>query len=366
VPEIADVFRRHAKAYMDKYGQAMPQSHPRAMADIMNCRTEALGGHVLECDKCGQKHYSYHSCKNRACPKCQGKDADIWLEKRQSEILPVPYFHVTMTLPEQWRPMVRSNQKDLYGILMKAAAAAILKLAADPKYIGGRVGIMAVLHTWTRTMHYHPHVHCLVTGGGASQDGNHWHPSRDGYLFPKRALSKLFKGIFLDMVRQERPDLQIPKPRGGKKWVVHVKEAGHGTSAVLSYLARYVHRVAINNSRIREVDDRTVTFTYTENNGGPQKSLILTAEEFIRRFLQHVPPKGFHKIRYYGLWSTAKRKTAENIRRTMLLTVHEPPLSGKDEPRTGKHPLEGGRCPHCGQGLLVWLRVISPSRIRPP
>lgn len=271
-----------------------------------------------------------------------------------------------MTLPEPWRPIVRKNQKDLYGILMKAAASAITKLAADPKYVGGLVGIMAVMHTWTRTMHYHPHVHCLVTGGGLSSDGEHWSQCRNGYLFPKRALSSIFRGIFLDMVRKKRPDIEIPPNGGAKKWVAYVKEAGHGTSAVLEYLARYVHRVAINNSRIKEVDDTAVTFTYTENNTGRKKSLTLAAEEFIRRFLQHVLPTGFHKIRYYGLWSTANRKKAENIRRTMLLTDLQPPVPGKDETPSRNHPLEGRKCPHCGQGLLVWVAVINPLRIRAP
>jgi hypothetical protein len=357
---------------VEKYGREMLPSHWRAMRDIVQCRTEDLGGHVLVCDECGEHTFAYHSCKNRACPKCQGKDADIWLEKRQIEILPIPYFHVTVTIPEQWRGIFRSNQKDLYGIMMKAAAAAITTLAADPKYVGGQVGIMAVLHTWTRTMHYHPHVHCLVTGGGVSPDGKHWLDSRDGYLFPKKAVSPIFRGIFLDMVRKQRPDLQIPKQGGAKKWVVHVKEAGHGTSAVLEYLARYVHRVAINNSQIKEMDDSTVTFTYTENGSGRRKSLTLEAEEFIRRFLQHVPPKGFHKIRYYGLWCTAKRGVLKNIRLIMLLTTPESPapeadVSYDDSVRKKHHPLEGQKCPHCGQGRLVYRGSIRPIRwIRAP
>ena len=344
----------------------MLPSHHRAMDDIVNCRTETLGGHVLVCEECGLKTYSYHSCRNRACPKCHAKDTEAWLDKRKQEILPVSYFHITMTLPEEWRQIVRSNQKDLYGILMKAAAAAIIKLAADHKYIGGLVGVMVVLHTWTRTMHYHPHVHCLVTGGGVSKDGQRWLEARDGYLFPKRAVSPIFRAIFIDMVRKLQPDFQIPKAPKNKKWVVHIKDAGHGTEAVLGYLARYVHRVAINNNRIKAVDEHTVTFNYQQKNDRSPKSLTMEAEEFIRRFLQHVPPKGFHKVRYYGLWSTVKQKKAENIRLTMLLADTQPPVSGKDETQSPNHPLEGRKCPNCGQGLLVWVAVINPLRIRAP
>ena len=334
---------------------------------ISSNATVALDGHILVCDQCGEKTYSYHSCKNRACPKCQGNDDDIWLEKRQNEILPVPYFHVTLTLPKQWRTVVRSNQKDLYGILMKADAPAITKLAADPKYIGGQVGILAVLHTWTRTMCYHPHVHCLVTGGGVSSDVNRWLDSRDCYLFPKKALSPIFRAIFLDMVRQKLPDLELPKIPWAKKMVIHVKKAGHGTFAFLSYLARYVHRVAKNNSQIKARDDSSVTFTYTENNIAGKKSLTLKAKEFIRRFLQHISPKKFHKVRYYGLCSTAKRTILKSIRLIMLLIAPQGPDTGKSETaqaafQPGKHPMEGRKCLHCVQGTLVWIGLINPYR----
>lgn len=371
MPEIADVFRRHGQAYIEKYGQTMPQSHLRAMADIMNCRTEALGGHVFVCRECEQTTYSYHSCKNRACPKCHTNDTDIWLEKRKQDILPTPYFHVTNTLPEGWRNIVRANQKDLYSILMKAAAKAIGKLAADKKYVGGQVGIMAVLHTWTRTMVYHPHVHCLVTGGGVSKGGQHWHSSPDGYLFPKRALSKLFRGIFIDMVRKIRPDIEIPKATTSAKWVAHVKDAGHGTEAVLAYLARYVHRTAIVNSRILDVNDERVTFTYRDNRDQRRKSISLDPEEFIRRFLQHIPPKGFHRVRYYGLWSTAKQSLLKDIQRTMTLSTPPEEIPGQKEPQNvndekGMHPMEGRICPLCKKGTLNWAGTVTPNRVKPP
>ena len=371
MPEIADVFRRHGQAYIDKYGQAMPPSHLRAITDIMNCRTEALGGHVFVCQECSQATYSYHSCKNRACPKCHANDTEIWLEKRKQDILPIPYFHVTITLPEPWRDIVRANQKDLYSILMKAAAKAISKLAADKKFVGGMVGIMAVLHTWTRTMVYHPHVHCLVTGGGVCRDETRWLPSRDGYLFPKRALSKLFRGIFIDMVRTIRPDVEIPQMPTSGKWVAHVKDAGQGTQAVLAYLARYVHRTAIVNSRILDVTDEQVTFAYQDNRDQRRKSIRLDPEEFIRRFLQHIPPKGFHRVRYYGLWSTAKQSLLKKIRLTMALAMPPEENPGQKEPqnvRDGKaiHPMEERICPHCKKGRLIWKEALAPAIKRPP
>lgn len=370
-PELADVFRRHGEAYLDKYGQDMPPSHKKAMQDIINCRTEVLGGHVFLCLNCGVETYSYHSCKNRACPKCHTNDTEVWLIKRREEILPVPYFHVTFTLPQHWRALVRSNQKDLYAILMRAAAQSIIKLAMDRRYIGGKVGIMVVLHTWTRTLVYHPHVHCLVIGGGVSPDGKEWLFARNDYLFPKRALSAIFRGIFKDMVHKQRPDLEIPRERWSQKWVVHVKAAGQGPEAVLDYLGRYVHRVAISNSRIKDMDEQTVTFTYKDNRSQKQKTMTLPAEEFIRRFLQHVPPKGFHKVRYYGLWSPANRGSLQNVR--LILALDNPhaltPL--REEPEdaaktSSHHPLEGQTCPHCGKGVLILDSIIPPRRIKPP
>jgi hypothetical protein len=287
------------------------------------------------------------------------------------DILPIQYFHVTITLPDQWRDIVRANQKDLGSILMRAAGRAISILAADKKYVGGQVGIMAVLHTWTRTMVYHPHVHCLVTGGGVSEDQAHWHSSRDGYLLPKRALSKLFRGFFIDMVGKERPDIEIPEIPISKKWVAHVKYAGYGTQAVLSYLARYVHRTAIVNSRILEVTDEQVTFTYRDNRDQRLKKMTLNPEEFIRRFLQHVLPMGFHRVRYYGLWSTARKTILKTIQKTMALSTppNENPSqkeSQKDNDGKGTHPMEGRICPHCKKGVLIWEETIGPAPRRPP
>lgn len=371
MPELCDVFRLHGRAYREKYGRTMLSSHHRAMNDIMNCRTEALGGHVLICQKCGHKVYSYHSCKSRACPKCHINDTEAWMEKRRQEVLPTQYFHVIITLPAQWRRTFSSNQKVLYSIVMRAAAAAIIKLAADKKHVGGQVGVMAVLHTWTRTMVYHPHVHCLVTGGGASRDNQHWQEAKPGYLFPKRALSKVFRGIFIEMLREEQPSLQLPKRVTGQKWVAHVKAAGQGTEAVLGYLARYVHRTAICNSRILEVTDKAVTFSYRDNRDQRQKTMSLPPEEFIRRFLQHVLPKGFHRVRYYGLWSTARQNILKKIQVTLawLIPAFKSPRRVEQEKESaGKaiHPMEGRDCPVCHNGRLVWRGRVPPWGRKPP
>jgi hypothetical protein len=202
--EVADVFRRYGDTYLQRFGQQMLPSHRRAFYDILHCRTAAMGGHVYACDRCGHQQYAYHSCKNRHCPKCQGGDAELWLEQRRQELLAVPYFHVVFTLPEELRPIVRRHQKTMYGALMKAAARSLMKLAADPRYVGGRIGILAVLQTWTGTLTYHPHVHCLVPAGGVTQAGE-WVAARKDYFVPVEALALIFRGMFLQMVRRALP-----------------------------------------------------------------------------------------------------------------------------------------------------------------
>jgi hypothetical protein len=255
VIEIADVFRRFADGYLSAHDATILPSHRRAIADILACRTEALGGHLWRCDHCSAEVYSYHSCKNRSCPKCHTDQTEEWLGARKAEVLPCPYFHVTITVPEELRDTLRANQKDGYTLLMKAAAEAIIELARDSRYVGGTVGVLAVLHTWTQQLLYHPHVHCLVTGGGVSDDGRHWHPARNGFLVPFMALAKLVRGKLKAALAQRRPDLVLPKATWSKRWVVHCTAWGEGDEAVLRYLARYVFRVAITNSRIVGLDE---------------------------------------------------------------------------------------------------------------
>jgi hypothetical protein len=234
------------------------------MDDIVHCRTEALGGHLLQCDHCGQEHYVYHSCRNRSCPKCHRLDTEAWLAERRQELLPTPYFHVVLTLPQELRPLVRSNQKALYDILLRAAAQALITLAADPQYVGGLIGVLCVLHTWTRALVYHPHVHCLVPGGGVSADRTEWRPARQTSLVPVQAPAKLFRALFLDLVRRERPDLTLPEVVRTKGWAVYCKPALQGTEQVLRYLGRYAHRIALTNSRILSVEDGQVCFRYQD------------------------------------------------------------------------------------------------------
>jgi hypothetical protein len=365
--EVADIFARYGGEYLDKFGDSMVPGHRRAMEELVACRTEPMGGHVYICDRCGEKHYAYHSCRNRHCPKCHRDDTARWLDQRRTELLPVPYFHVTFTLPHCLHDVARSRQRVVYGILMRAAAHSLMKLTADPRYVGGTVGVLAVLHTWGRTLVYHPHVHCLVPAGGVADA--HWVAARRAYLIPVRALSTIFRAKFRDLLHSELPDVELPGRVWRRKWVVYAKPALHGTEKVLEYLGRYVHRVAITNNRILAIDDGTVTFRYKDSRDGRWKTMTLPAGEFIRRFLQHVLPKGFHKVRYYGLWSPSNRGV---LRQVQLVLAHdEPPAPTQSAPPCDEHTLfdtgpAGRRCPHCGKGTLVWLAAIPRQPRQPP
>jgi hypothetical protein len=370
VLEVADILRRYGGTYLDRFGSAVPHRHRRAIRDLVNCRTEALGGHVYVCDGCGHRHFSYHSCRNRHCPKCHGHDLQAWLAARHAELLPVPYFHVVFTVPQNLRRIVRTHAKPLYGVLMKAAAKALMKLAVDPRYVGGKTGILAVLHTWTRTLEYHPHVHCLVPGGGVSPDGS-WMPSRPDYLVPVKALSKIFRGIFADLARKTLPDITLPKSIWKQNWVVYSKATVQGAGRVLDYLGRYVHRVAITNNRIISIDGGRVVFRYRKVGETTSKTMSLDAHEFIRRFLQHILPRGVHKVRYYGLWAPPNRALLRRIHDE--LTGRQSDLAAQDtsEPQPSKparpsRPLEGQPCPQCGKGALVWLAAVPRSSRAPP
>jgi hypothetical protein len=262
VIEVADVFRRFADDYLSAHGAAMPPSHRRAIADILACRTQALGGRLWCCDQCSHEVFSYHSCKNRLCPKCHTNQTKDWLAGRQAEMLPVPYFHVTITVPAELRPLLRANQRDSYALLMKAAADAIVELARDPRCVRGTVGVLAVLRTRTQQLLFHQHVHCLVTGGGVSDGGRDWHPARKGFLVPSMTLAKQVRGKLKACLANKRPDLILPDAVWTMPWVVHISRWGRGEQAALDYLARYVFRIAITNIRVVGLDDGTVTFRY--------------------------------------------------------------------------------------------------------
>jgi hypothetical protein len=244
MPEVADVFRRFAGSYLEAHGAAMLPSHRRAITDILACRTEALGGQLWGCNDCGTRLHVFHSCRNRACPQCHGAQTQAWLEQRRAEMLPVPHFHVTITVPEELRSALRRHQVDGYGALMKAAAGAIVDLARDPRWVGGTVGVLAMLHTWTQRLVFHPHVHCLVTGGGLSDDGATWHPAGETFLFPKSALGTLARARFRDAFAKLCPDGALPRHVWQIPWVVHITPWGEGQQAALDYLARYAFRIA--------------------------------------------------------------------------------------------------------------------------
>jgi len=376
VIEIADVFRRFADDYLSAHGATILPSHWRAIADILACRTEALGGHLWRCDHCSAEVYSYHSCKNRSCPKCHADQTERWLASRKAEVLPCPYFHVTITVPEELRDALRSNQKDCYTLLIKAAAEAIIELARDPRFVGATVGVLAVLHTWTQQLVYHPHVHCLVTGGGVSDDGRQWHPARNGFLVPFAALAKLVCGKLRAALSKRRPDLIFPEAAWSKRWVVHCTAWGEGDEAVLRYLARYVFRVAITNSRIVGLDESGVTLRHKHRASNRWRTIRLSGHEFMRRFLQHVLPKGLHKIRYYGLWHPTRRAHARQAR--LLLLLSRPASSDLDAPSSdavadaidpsGHHtPCDEPRiCPHCKEGHLIHIGRLYPKQASGP
>ncbi len=365
--EVADVLREYGPAYLEQFAEKMPACQRRACEDLRRCRTAALGGHLYQCNECGRAHYSYHSCRNRSCPKCHAGDTQAWLQQRQTELLPVPYYHVIFTLPQELRDVTRRHQKSLYGLVMQAAAQALLKLTADPHYVGGRVGILAVLHTWGSTLTYHPHVHCLVTGGGVSPDGQQWLPARENYLVPVRALSKRFRGLVLDRIRRQFPEIPLPSSLGQKEWVVHCKPAVQGTEKVLAYLGRYIHRVALTNSRLVAIENGKVTFRYRDSRTAQTKTLTLDAQEFLRRFLQHVLPRGVHKVRYYGLWSPAHRDPLHAWQHR--LAAASAPASARS-PRAAVPPIPcpppARPCPYCRTGTLVWVRRLPPQGRAPP
>jgi hypothetical protein len=377
---VADVFRRFAPHYLSAHAGALLPSHARAIADILACRTQALGGHRWRCDRCSTEVHSYHSCKNRSCPTCHRDQTARWLQARKAELLPCPYFHVTVTVPAELRAVLRANQRDGYAALMKATAEAIVELARDRRHVGGTVGVLAVLHTWTQQLVYHPHVHCLVTGGGVTEDGQSWLPSRPDYLVPTRALAKLVAGKLKAALAKRRPDLIVPEAVWNKPWVVHCTAWGDGAEAVLEYLARYVYRVAITNGRIIGLDDTGVTIRHKERASGRWLQTRLSGHEFLRRFLQHVLPKGFHKVRYFGLWHPSRREQAARARQMLQLdqpaaacsapSLTEPAdtiAANAADAAPSSAATEPARvCPCCKLGRLMLVGRLYPKQASGP
>jgi hypothetical protein len=363
--EVADIFRRHGAAYRAQY--SLLPSQARALRDLEACRTAYFGGHLKQCDHCDRQVYAYHSCRNRHCPKCHGDQTERWLAQQQSRLLPCPYFLVTFTLPKELRPLAFAHQKKVYGLMLRSAGAALQKLALDPQYLGGRLGALAVLHTWTRAMLYHPHVHLLVTGGGLSSDGKEWLATKSSaFLMPEAALAKIFRAKLCAALKQAGLLGPVPPLVWQKKWVVHCKAAGQGRQ-VLNYLARYVFRVAISNSRLERIEYGKVTFRYRHNHSQQLHRETISGEEFIRRFLQHTLPRGFAKVRYYGIWSLTSRQQLEQARTLLSTSTIKAVDSAPDTPPPAPAlPSPPARCHLCGIGQLLLLAVLPPHRKVPP
>jgi hypothetical protein len=361
--EVADIFRRHGPAYREQH-RLLP-SQQKALADLVRCRTPACGGQVYRCDHCGSEHYSYHSCGNRHCPKCHGQQTRRWLEKQRQRFLPCPYFLLTFTLPQALRTLVWSHQKDLYGLLLSSAASALQKLAWDPRYVGGRLASLAVLHTWTRALLYHPHVHLLVSAGGLAADGQQWRPPKHpAFLVPGRALSKIFRGKFRAGLKKLGLFGHVPPAVWSTPWVVQGQHAGRGDK-VLEYLGRYVFRIAISNSRLERLENDTVTFSYRDNRTQELKHPQVSAHEFIRRFLQHVLPKGLVKVRTYGLWAANNSRKLEQARTLLTVAASPAPPALRQSPAPPVPP-PPPRCPRCKIGHLILVATLLPQRTRAP
>lgn len=376
--EVADIFRNHGAGWRAANHGHVSLDQMKVMSAIERCRTAALGGHIAQCENgaCGHTHVAYNSCRNRHCPKCQGAAARDWLADREAELLPVGYFHVVFTLPAPIADIAFQNKRIVYDLLMKASAETMITIAADPKYLGAKIGITSVLHTWGSAMTHHPHVHMIVPGGGISPDGSKWISCRRNFFLPVRVLSRLFRRLFLEKLIKAHGEDRLNffgkhiglsdrtafdafiKPLRKVEWVVYAKPPFGGPQAVLAYLSRYTHRVAISNSRLLKADAASVTFRIKNYRvDGPDRytTLALRPHEFIRRFLIHVLPKGLHRIRHYGLFANGNR--AANIARARELlgvaAAAERPEDDEpgdvDEPRLLAHP-----CPSCGGRMIVF------------
>ena len=365
--EVADIIRLHGAAYRAHVGDRLLPSQARVLRDLAACRTVYFGGQLTQCDRCERQVYRYHSCGNRHCPKCHGDQTERWLETKRAQLVPCPYYLVTFTLPQALRALAFGHQRALYGILMRSAAAALQRLAADPRYVGAQVGCLAVLHTWTRAMLYHPHVHLLVTAGGLSDDGTQWMtPKNPAFLVPVRALSVIFRAKVCAGLRRAGLLDQVPPAVWTTPWVVHAQQAGRGQQ-VLEYLGRYVFRIAIANSRLERIADGHVTFRYRDNRTQEERHVTLTGVEFLERFLQHVLPRGCAKVRYYGLWSAARRADRTHARDLLGAPALPAPttLTTSVAPSPSPSPTPPP-CPYCAHGHLILIAVIRPQRKVPP
>lgn len=386
--EVADIFRQYGHAY--RRSHEMPLNQLRAMRAIEVCRTAELGGHVEQCDTCGAIRISYNSCRNRHCPKCQFLRKEKWLEKRKEDLLPVQYFHVVFTIPDELNPLALRNQRVIYNILFRSVAETLTELSRDQKYLGAQIGFIGILHTWGQNLMDHPHIHCIVTGGGLSPDGDKWVSCRKGFFLSVRVMSRLFRGKLLDYLRKSYDSQELIFPGNishlqeseafreflkgfySQEWVVYCKPPFKCPEMVLEYLGRYTHRIAIGNHRILKIEDGKVSFLWRDYaDGNRNKIMTLDAFEFIRRFLLHVLPDRFVKIRYYGLLGNRNRKAMLSKCRKFLgvITVK---VTNRDVSETWQEFLlrvcgiNLMRCPFCGKGKMVRKAVLLPERHKEP
>jgi hypothetical protein len=386
-PTVADVFRRYGDTYRDQAGPSLPVAHRRVMTAIADCRTAALGGHVEQCDDCRYRRIWYNSCRNRHCPTCQSLARATWIEARTADLLDTEYFHVVFTVPQAVAEIALQNKAVVYGILFRATAETLRTIAADPKHLGAAIGFFAVLHTWGQTLVHHPHLHCVVPGGGLSPDGTRWIPCRPGFFLPVRVLSRLFRRLFLTALQQafDAGQLRLAgalqalidphrfadhlQPARQTEWVVYAKRPFAGPRQVLDYVGRYTHRVAIANQRLLDVDDGHVRFRYTDYRvPAAPKTMTLDATEFIRRVLLHVLPPGFHRIRYYGLLGHRHRVAHLAQCRHLLGTATRPDAVGQGpivvDYRDRYEALTGRSlrvCPRCHTGQMIVVEHLAGS-----
>jgi hypothetical protein len=382
-PEVADVFRSHGKRYLETYGKSTSRQQLRVLKDIISCRTAALGGHVSQCDTCGHQEVYYNSCRNRHCPKCQAAARAQWLEARAGELLDVQYFHVVFTLPEELSPIALQNKPRVYGMLFRCVAETLQTIAGDPRHLGGEIGFIAILHTWGQTMHHHPHVHCVVPGGGLSPDRKRWVSCRKDFFLPVAVLSRLFRGKFLAYLEEEyksgkllfhgaqeylndrRSWTKLLRSLRRAEWVVYSKPPFGGPSQVLKYLARYTHRAAISHQRLVSVNAATVTFRwkdYADDN--KEKTMTLQAVEFIRRFLQHVLPSGFVRLRHYGFLSNRNRNQKLPLCRQLIGCNRrqlDPHGYQNDEINDITETDRLPKCPSCKKGHMMIVGPLEPD-----
>jgi hypothetical protein len=370
-PDLGEIVRRHAAAYQASHPVSLLQQ--QVLRALASCRTAALGGHLEQCERCGHRRAVYHSCRNRHCPQCQGLAQEDWLEARRADLLPIAYFHVVFTLPQELRRLALAKPRIVYGLLFTAASQTLQTFARDPKHLGGEIGITAILHTWSQTLALHPHLHCVVTGGALASDGSRWIPTRHpGFLFPVRAVASVLRGKLLDGLTQafQRGELgprdSWPARRRALRrhdWVVYVKPPFAGPESVLRYLGRYTHRIALSNRRILRADERRVAFRYRDYaDGNRPKILELPVHAFIRRFLLHVLPKGFVRIRHYGLLANrSRRQRIASCRALLAAPAPAPPPASENlfekTLRLTGHDLS--LCPACGEGRMAVVAEID-------